>query len=306
MSRFDFNLLRSLGVLLKEKNVTAAANKLAVSQSTMSGMLQRLRLQFKDQLLVRDGQTYSLTVLAEELSDKVNQTLLEIDSLMTNYQRVDISAQKRHFVIMASEFSMIMILPYLFQRAEDAAPHMTFEVVQINDPAASVYSGDVDFCLTGDTIEHINGNAALFVHTKTVALDGFVAVVDDNHPVKNSLSLEEFKRYPHVATQFPGIPRTVEDNGITGFSEKHPPKIRVPSFLAIGPIVIGTNLIGVVPARMAPMLLNSWNLRTVNLPEVYAKTSLKALWHSRYAHDQVHQWLRTEVFKACARLAVDM
>lgn len=305
LSKFDFNLLRSLDVLLKEKNVTAAANQLGVSQSTMSGMLQRLRQQLNDPLLVREGQAYVLTALAEELTEKVNQTLLEIDSIVTTSQQVDIKEQKRHFVLMASEFSLIMILPQLFRQAEKVAPHITFEVLPINDPVDSVYAGDVDFCLTGDTIDNIEGNAAFVIQTQTIAIDGFVAVVDENHPVKSSITLEEFMEYPHVATQFPGIPRTVEDNGIAGFSLMHPPKIRIPSFLGIGPIVAGTNMIGVVPTRMAPMLFASWNLRSVNLPEKYAKTTIRALWHNRYAHDQIHQWLRAEVLAACSQLAVD-
>jgi DNA-binding transcriptional LysR family regulator len=51
--RFDLNLLASLDALLSERNVTAAANRLGVSQPTMSGMLQRLRVQLCDLLLVR-------------------------------------------------------------------------------------------------------------------------------------------------------------------------------------------------------------------------------------------------------------
>ena len=40
---FDENLLASLDALLAEKNVTRAAKKMHVTQSTMSGILRRLR-----------------------------------------------------------------------------------------------------------------------------------------------------------------------------------------------------------------------------------------------------------------------
>ena len=43
MQNFDLNLLTSLDALLAEKNVTRAARKMHVTQSTMSGILRRLR-----------------------------------------------------------------------------------------------------------------------------------------------------------------------------------------------------------------------------------------------------------------------
>jgi len=55
MQHFDLNLLASLDALLAEKNVTRAAQKVHVTQSTMSGILRRLRDQFDDELLVRIG-----------------------------------------------------------------------------------------------------------------------------------------------------------------------------------------------------------------------------------------------------------
>ena len=51
MQNFDLNLLSSLDALLAEKNVTRAARKMHVTQSTMSGILRRLRDQFDDELL---------------------------------------------------------------------------------------------------------------------------------------------------------------------------------------------------------------------------------------------------------------
>jgi hypothetical protein len=53
LSHFDLNLLRSLDVLLKERNVTRAAERLFVTQQAASGALQRLRQDFDDELLTR-------------------------------------------------------------------------------------------------------------------------------------------------------------------------------------------------------------------------------------------------------------
>ena len=53
LRQFDLNLLVALDVLLQERNVTRAAERLFLSQPAMSGMLSRLRHAFGDELLVR-------------------------------------------------------------------------------------------------------------------------------------------------------------------------------------------------------------------------------------------------------------
>src|SRR6185312_5740183 len=53
--RFDLNLLIALDTLLREKNITRAAEKVFVSQPAMSAALHRLRDYFDDPLLVRVG-----------------------------------------------------------------------------------------------------------------------------------------------------------------------------------------------------------------------------------------------------------
>ena len=59
MSRIDLNLLVYLDVLLRECNVTRAAEELGISQPAMSNSLRRLRDLFDDPILVRtsDGMT---------------------------------------------------------------------------------------------------------------------------------------------------------------------------------------------------------------------------------------------------------
>ena len=60
LRQFDLNLLIALDVLLTERNVTRAAERLCLSQPAMSGMLARLRQAFGDELLVRVGRNFDL------------------------------------------------------------------------------------------------------------------------------------------------------------------------------------------------------------------------------------------------------
>jgi DNA-binding transcriptional LysR family regulator len=49
----DLNLLVAFDALFDERSVTRAAERLAVTQPTVSGLLKRLRRTFSDQLFLR-------------------------------------------------------------------------------------------------------------------------------------------------------------------------------------------------------------------------------------------------------------
>ncbi len=60
-NRLDLNPLVALNVLLEEKNVTRAGERLHLSQSAMSSTLARLREYFQDNLLVPVGRRMAPT-----------------------------------------------------------------------------------------------------------------------------------------------------------------------------------------------------------------------------------------------------
>src|SRR5947208_6817518 len=78
--RFDLNLLIALDTLLREKNITRAAEKVFVSQPAMSAALHRLREYFGDPLLVRVGRDMDLSPRGQSLVDPVREALLLIQT----------------------------------------------------------------------------------------------------------------------------------------------------------------------------------------------------------------------------------
>jgi LysR family transcriptional regulator, nod-box dependent transcriptional activator len=61
----DLNLLVVLDALLTVQNVSRAAERLNLTQPAISSSLGRLRLHFKDDLLVKRGRRMMPTALAE-------------------------------------------------------------------------------------------------------------------------------------------------------------------------------------------------------------------------------------------------
>ena len=299
MPEFDLNLLRPLDALLRERSVTAAARALRVGQPTMSGMLARLRDQLRDPLLVRVGRTMELTPRAAALAPEVRQTLLRVVKISAPLDRVEISAMRQHFRIMASEFGLYLVLPALFALAATEAPSVTFEAVPIDRPADSVFAGEVDLCLTGDILLTVIGEMANVLRTQTVGEDHFVGIVATAHPLVGTVTLDQLLAYPHVATQFPHSPWTVEDIGLAGLSDRHPPRIRIASFLALGRMVAGTEAIGIIPSRLAESTSAGLDVRTIVLPDDFTRIAIKMIWHDRFADNSAHIWLRNAITATC-------
>ncbi len=292
MSDFDLNLLRPLDALLRARSVTAAAKLIGVGQPTMSGMLARLRDQLCDPLLVRVGRTMELTPRAAALAADVRQILLRAEQVGAPPGVADIAATQRHFRIMASEFGLYLVLPAVFARAAKELPLATFEVLPIDRPADSVFSGDVNFCLTGDRLSAVGGEMANVVRTRAVGVDRFVGMVASAHPLTGLVTVDQLLAFPHVATQFPHSPWTVEDIGLSGLSDRCPPRIRVGSFLAVARLVAGTNGFGIIPSRLAAIASASLDVRTLILPEEFEPITIKMIYHDRFEQDAAHLWLR--------------
>ena len=75
LERVDLNLLIYLDVLLREKNVTRAAEQLGVTQPAMSNILRRLRNLFNDPLLIRSSEGMTPTERALELQPRIRDAL---------------------------------------------------------------------------------------------------------------------------------------------------------------------------------------------------------------------------------------
>jgi DNA-binding transcriptional LysR family regulator len=79
----DMNLLVVFDALFDERSVTRAADRLALTQPTVSGMLQRLRSTFSDQLFVRTSHGILSTPRAEALAGPIKELLANAQSLVT-------------------------------------------------------------------------------------------------------------------------------------------------------------------------------------------------------------------------------
>ncbi|MCG6321052.1 LysR family transcriptional regulator, partial [Vibrio alginolyticus] len=81
LSQIDLNLLFVLKHLLEEKHVSNTAMALNMSQSAVSRALQKMRVFFNDELLVRKKYGYELTPKAESVRQDINNVITSLEKL---------------------------------------------------------------------------------------------------------------------------------------------------------------------------------------------------------------------------------
>ncbi len=193
LSRIDLNLLVALQVLLEERNVTRAAERLFITQPAMSKTLQRLRVLFDDQLFIRSGRELVPTARALELMDKLPSLLTDIEDVVAG--RTFNPREDRGAAHLATpELVAVQLAPMLTWELAGEAPHFSLAISsKLEDYEAYMRSGDLDFVIAVDT-----NLPEEFVATP---VGGFSPAIwmRKGHPLaEEELTLEKMLEYPFV------------------------------------------------------------------------------------------------------------
>lgn len=82
LQTLDLNLLKAFAALMDEQSISKAAERLAITQPAMSGVLVRLRDSFDDLLFVRVQRGVVPTNRALELAPQVKKVLNDVEQLL--------------------------------------------------------------------------------------------------------------------------------------------------------------------------------------------------------------------------------
>lgn len=307
MARFDLNLLGALDALLHERNVTRAAERLNVTQPTMSGMLLRLRYQFGDQLLVRNGRAMELTHFAQSLVGPVRDALRGIEMLVRAEPTFDPNTSTRVFTLMASDYCTSIFLPRMVACLAAAAPGVRLVMQALNAPVERMLTGEVDLCISVDETQSLSRQADEDkLRTEHLFSDEFVCIVDENHPLREGATLAEYLAFPHVGVQMAGVPTTLEAASVRCHVPSYKPTYTVADFSLVACMVSGTRLIGIVQNRLARVAARTLPIRSFTPPFATPGIHEAMIWHPRHLDDPAHRWLRGVVVEqARAWLAED-
>ncbi|MHA6313820.1 LysR family transcriptional regulator [Pantoea sp. S-LA4] len=287
LQNVDLNLLKALDALLDERSVTRAAERLSLTQPAVSGMLTRLRESFNDPLFTRAQRGIVPTLRALELAGPVKAILAEVDELLQPQQFDPLTAEMTMHIAATDYALRAVVVPFMAQLRREA-PGIRVAVVPVNNATLQEQfeRGEVDMALlTPDTTPQE-------LHSRRLFDEEYVCLLRDDHPLAadGPLTLDAFCAYDHALVSYPGGSFSgVTDEALAALGRRRRVTLSVCSFLVLPDILRLSDLISVVPRRLA---LNGAGLIILPPPLPVAGFTKTLAWHERTHRHKGHQWLR--------------
>jgi LysR family transcriptional regulator, nod-box dependent transcriptional activator len=297
--KLDLNLLTALKALLTEKNVTRAGEIVHITQPAMSGVLARLREYFGDPLIVPVGRKMELTPLAESLVEPLTDALLRIDATITTRPEFNPLTTNRRFSVVASDYSINVLLLEVLRRVHREAPGLSVEFRTPSESApAELEEGEVDFIINPESQNSpMQSGVVLFE-------DSYVIVVDaDNLEVGDSIGIEQYLALRHVAFKSGkfGLPH-LETWVANRYRDERRVEVITHSFSLLPRLVVGTARIATMHTRLAQQCAGSLPVRLVK-PTFEIPRLVEVLqWHKYRDLDPGSMWFRDMIIEGARAL----
>lgn len=295
LSRLDLNLLVSLSVLIKEKNVTRAAQTLYLSQPAMSRTLGRLRDLFDDPLFYRESNGLVPTQKALDLQAPLEELLRNAQHLIAQTAFSPQSCDQTFVVSLPPLMSGFLSVPLAAALSQQAPKASLVEFPVGKDAVSQLVSRDVDFSV------HIHEpeNAEEFPFEKLGSIYP-VFYVAKEHPLasKVDVTLEECLSYRFVDMSLDirssvGLSNPVDDY-LAKLGIKRDVMFKSGQLLTLVEVMENSETIMVSSDK----LLDMANLKDRLVP-VFAMddkpefgVDIYLIEHKRTAASAAHQWLR--------------
>lgn len=295
LDRLDLNLLVTLDVLLKELNVTKAAERLHLAQPSVSAQLARLREHLGDPLLLPGPRGMRPTARAQALRVPLRAALAMLSNAVAPVQPFDAMQATTTWRVAAADYGEMAVLAPLIQRLRDVAPRTRLAVIPLDTDrlARQLESGDIDVAL------HTSHDAPAGLRHRVLLDERYVLVGRAGHPqLSRRPSVARFCSLAHlIVSPGGGVFHGATDVALQALGLRRQVVLSVPHFLFALDTVRRTDLVAMLPSRL---LRGQEGLRVVEAPVPVAGYQMALLWHEVVHRDPAQVWLREQIVQALA------
>ncbi len=286
---FDLNLLRVFDVLMQERKVAAAAERLELSQPAVSNALSRLRKALGDELLTRTSTGMRATAYAQGVHAALGPALLAIEQSLQAKSGFDPALAQWHARLAMTDIGEIVFLPPLLAHIKEVAPGLRLSTVRNTavDLPKEMAEGGVDLAL-GWLPDAPQG----FFHRRLLT-QRYVCLARQGHPLlRGKFTLEKFLSARHIAVRAEGTGHARADTMLQKLGVRRQVVLQVPHFLSVPYLVAQSDLLVTVPEKMAAAAAAAFGLRVLPHPVSLPAFEVNLFWHRRVHQDPANRWLR--------------
>ena len=292
----DLNLLRVFDAVMAEGNITRAAERLSMTQPSVSNALKRLRYAIGEDLLTRAPRGVKPTAYGEVLWPEVREALGRMRQALEpdDYEP---QTDSRVFRLAMVDAVAAVRMPALMARLESFGAKARIEVRPLvnRDPREALSRGDVDFAL-GHFPEAVAGIVAdgsgASTRYRRLSETHYVCAMRRGHPLaQGPLTLDAFCAASHVLVSFSGRAHGFADQALASLNRNRRVVLTVNQFFTAARVVLMTDYLTVLPEGFLPVTGHADQLVTLPLPLAPGAVFVDALWHVRHDRSSAHQWL---------------
>lgn len=291
----DLNLLVTLDVLLDENSVSRAAERLHLSQPSVSAALARLREYFNDPLLEPQGKRMVPTPQALQLRPVLTELLGNVDRMIVQARQFHPLTSDRWFRICLSDYLSAVLFPRLNALLQRQAPRVRLDLQPPSALAqALLEQGEVDVLLTPQ--EHClrdHPSELLFEESYVVAGSA------DNPMLRNPITEEDFYAAGHVAVGIgTGERASFAEDSLLARGRERNVEILAFSFTQVPGLLKGTARLTLMQQRLALALSARHELAWQPVPFDFPVMREMIQYHRSRASDPSLGWLIARIREA--------
>lgn len=283
LTRVDLNLLVLFEAVFAERHVARAAARLHITPSAVSHGLGRLRYLLNDPLFLRTPKGVVPTERAVTLAAPMAEILERTRRLLSVAQPFDPATSTRRFTIAAPDAVASVLLSPLLEALRQHGPRIDICMRQLlpayGEPAERAWQtafSDLE-SRTADIAVLPSDLIPLRFAQRCLYEEDFVVVARKGHRYLRNPTLDNYCSAEHLVVSQSGDPHGFVDEQLEAQHRSRRVVLTVSGFMFALAVVADTELITVVPKRLANLYAARFSIAAVTPPLTIPRYRLNAV-----------------------------
>lgn len=284
LTSLDLNLFLVFDTIYAERNLTRAAERLSLTQPTVSNALARLRVALDDPLFVKSPGGMQPTSFADSIAERVRDALNLLQTVSHAAERFDPGISQRIFRLSVLDLYDAELLPGLMAHLNKKAPGVEVRVMRLPraDLAKALARGTVEIAADIPLMDTTNLISAPIIQ------DRFVCAMRPDHPAgEGDLTLDAYlaQKHIHISSRYQGA--AAVDIALRKMGARRRFGVQMQNYYSVQAILQQTDMVATLTEGVARRL----GLWTRPLPIEVKPLEIRLYRHIRSEGDAALDWL---------------
>jgi DNA-binding transcriptional LysR family regulator len=288
LRRLDLTTLMVFEGLMCTRKATRVAERLGVTQSSVSHALRRLRGVFGDELFMRRPHGLAPTAVAQSLEAPIRRALEDLRAAVAGPAPFEPTKSRAVLRIGAHDHELATLAPPLVGRVGALAPGMRVIARGLvrREALAALANAELDLA-----VGYFWSIPDEFIAEALYREDYAVVGRGSDALLRQRLTLKRYADARHIVVSPAGDLSGIVDMALEREGMRRTVIAATPSFFPALAMVAETGALATVPHRFAKRYASAFGLSLAKPPLPIRNFEVSAVRHRRDAHNAMHDWI---------------